>query len=660
MFDILRGNKTHTLIVLLVPLLVASVYLGLVLRFTAEQNDGYIGALLDDTWIHVRFAHNIAQGNGLAYNDGVVTPGATSPLWVLTLGGVFALTDPDVDGQVHIAIGLSALGNLLAVAAITGFGWWVSRRAWVGLLAGIITALTGRFIWMGLSGMEITTFTTLCILALWSHTHDIRISRVSGWRTGILAAVATLARPEGYLLAFLIGLDSFIITLLQEKDFKSVRQGWRGLVAYGLLAGSYPLATLMMTGHLLPNTFLVKSQLGKEWPDLPYAYFWTPRMDHGWLLILLAALGIGWLLWRNWTRQDRIGFALPVWPVVFVMAVLYLGAQHFVLNNGRYVAPAIPFHALAAAVGIWALTEIVSRPLVQRIIPAALGMILMASVFWLGRAQGAAVANDVRQLYEMHVTAGYWFKEYTRPDEVIALNDVGAIPHIADRDVLDMMGLVSPEVIDPLSEEARFSAPYDLQLARLMLDHPPRFIAIFPWFFPHMVEWEGALQAETQFDIQGPTVIAGGSMVVYQPIWENWPVQSGVAATATPVESDFEQGISLAGYEVNTEDGKLTVILWWESEAVPEYDLTVFVHLIDEDGNILAQSDSRPQNSQFNTLWWRPGDIILDRHIIEADDLERVAALRIGMYITGEFTRLARVTAPMDQPDYVILPRTDW
>lgn len=658
MFDILR--EKHAPIVVLIPLLVASSYLGLVLRFTAQQNDGYIGALLDDTWIHIHFADNIAQGNGLAYNDGVVTPGATSPLWVLMLGGVFALTDPGINPQVHIAIGLSALGNLLTVAAITGFGWWVSQRAWVGLLAGVITALTGRFIWMGLSGMEVTTFAALAILALWSHTHDMRIRRVFGWRTGILAALATLARPEGYLLAFLIGLDSLIITPLHERDFKSIRQGWRGIVAYGLLAGSYPLATLMMTGHLLPNTFRVKSQLGKEWPDLPYAYFWTPRMDHGWLLILLAGLGIGWLLWRNWTGRDRTGFAWPIWPIVFVIAVLYLGALHFVLNNGRYVAPAIPFHALAAAIGIWALTEIISRPLIQRTAPAALGVILVISVFWMGRNQGAAVANDVGQLYKMHITAAYWFKQYTRPDAVLALNDVGAIPHIADREVLDMIGLVSPEVIDPLSEAPRLSAPHDFQLARLMLDNPPRFIAIFPWFFPYMVEWEGALQAETQFDIQGPTVIAGGSMVVYQPIWQNWPVQRAVAATATPVESDFEQGIRLAGYEVNTEGSSVTVTLWWRPEAVPDYDLTVFVHLIDEDGQIIAQSDSRPQGGQFNTLWWRPGDIIPDRHTIETDDFERVAGLRVGMYITGDVTRLARVAAPMDQPDYTLLPRADW
>jgi hypothetical protein len=676
MFDVLRENPKKTLVILLIPALIAILYLLLVLRYTAAQNDGYVGALLDDTWIHVRYAESISEGNGLAYNEGEISSGATSPLWVLSLAAIYAISNPSIDTQVHIAIGLSAVGNVLTVLAITGFGWWASRKEWIGLLAGLLTALTGRFIWMGLSGMETTAFTALCILAIWSHVADVRQERVFGWRTGILAALATLGRPEGYLLAVVIGVDAFIFVPLRDRLpwddlWQRVRYGWRGCIAYLLLAGSYLLASWMMTGHILPNTFRAKSELGQNSPNLPHDFFWTPSVDHGWLLIILAGIGIGFLLWQDWTRKDRTGFSWALWPILFVLGVLFIGPDHYVINHGRYVAPAIPFHALATAIGLWAIIEqftptVGARhavPLQKQIsllwIPSLSGLVLVSIVFWLGRESGATVANDVHQLKTMHVAAGEFLRDHTQPDETIALNDVGAIVHISDRRVLDLVGLVSTEVTDAISDTERFTCPHDLQLARVMRDDPPALIAIFPWFFPCLSNWQGALQPFTVFEITGPTVIAGGEMVVYWPVWENWPVQRAIPPEVTRLDASFEQGITLAGYQTQIVDNKLQITLWWQAEGQPEGDYTVFAHLIDNNGEIIAQSDSRPQLGQFNTLWWHNGDLIADPRIIPIDDTaiwkQEGLALRVGLYPTEGTGRLLRVSAPIDQPDFVIL-----
>jgi hypothetical protein len=666
-FDLIRQNPRTALAVLLLPALVTVVYLALVVRLTLIENDGYIGALLDDTWIHIRFAASIADGRGLMFNDGVITPGATSPLWVLLLGAVFALTNPGLNGQVQTAVALSAAGNVLAVLAVGGFGWTLTRRAWIGLLAALITALTGRFIWMGLSGMEITTFTALCLFAVWSHVHDRRENRGFGWRTGILLALATLARPEGYLLAALILLDAFI--LAPGGLWGRVRAVWRGAVAYGLLAGSYPLACLLMAGHPLPNTFRAKSQLGQSWPDLPYSFFWTPNADHGPLLIVLVALGIGFLLWRVFTRRDDAGYAWILWPSLFVLAVLFMGPDRYVVNNARYVAPVIPFHALMAAVGLWALAEFaknrfpaVPPRLKTTIIPAALGVVLVATALWLGRGHGWQVANDVGQLRRMHITAAEWFNANTAPDELIALNDVGVIAHFTNRPVLDMLGLVSPQVTAALEDVPPSDSfcPRDLQIARVIADQQPVLIVVFPWLFPCLTAWEGALQPYTVFTITGPTVIAGGEMVVYWPVWENWPVQRDLPPDAAPLNADFEQGIRLAGYEAAPVDGGLQVILWWQAQRTPDADLTVFAHLTDERGSLISQHDSRPQHEQFNTRWWRAGDLIRDARLIQLDDpaaLQRDdLQLRIGLYPTGGGPRLPRLTAPIGQDDYALIP----
>ncbi|MEQ8674641.1 MAG: hypothetical protein RLP44_16395 [Aggregatilineales bacterium] len=663
MFDIFRENPRKTLLILLIPALIACVHLALVMRYTMAQNDGNIGALLDDTWIHVRFADHIARGEGLSYNDGVLTTGATSPLWVLTLAGAFAVLNPPIMEQVNVAIMLSAIGHVFAVLAITGFGWWLTRREWVGLLAGILTALTGRFIWMGLSGMEITTFTLLCILALWSHTSDVRQNRAFGWRTGILTALATLARPEGYLLAVLIGGDAFVLSplilRLKPADWIArVRAGWRGILAYILLAGSYPLASMLISGYPLPNTFRVKSKLGEEFPDLPRAFFWQMDGDYSLIVTVIMTLGFVFLLWLAWRSLQAwrvspsqenapMPLVVPLWAVLFVLGVLFLGADRFVVNNSRYVAPAIPFHALFAAIAVWGVVQLLTARRVLMLSPSlrsgegfregiigVLSAILMGVVLITGLPQGAQVANDVSQLRKMHVAAGFWFIDATDPDDTIALNDVGAIVHISGRRVLDLEGLVSEEVIDATADANDYTCAHDLQLMRLMLKEPPALIGVFPWFYPCMTAWEGALQPLNVFTITGQTVIAGGELVVYVPVWENWAVQAIIPDEVTRLDASYEEGITLGGYTLDETDAGLNVSLWWQVSATPTQDYNISVHLIDENGDILAQGDGAPQNGQFFTSLWRAGDIIRDTHLIplEAGLPAEATGIRIGIY----------------------------
>lgn len=671
MIDVFQENPRRTALVLVTVLVVALAYLLYTVNLTLDQNDGHVGALLDDTWIHVRFADKIANGDGLSYNGTTLTAGATSPLWVLMLAAIYVVTDPSLMTQVDIAIALSAMWHVLSVLVITGFGWWLTRHAWVGVVAGILTALTGRYLWMGLAGMETTAFTTFCILVLWSHIHDIQIGRVFGWRTGILAGIATLGRPEAYLLTALIGFDAFIVVpLYHQRNFaailQKIRAGWRGILAYGLLAGSYPIVCLLIDGHPLPNTFRAKSYLGKEWPNLPRDYFWTPLRDHGWLLVILAGIGTGWLLWRT-IKQKDLGLAYPLWPSAFVLGVLFLGSQRYWINHGRYVSPSIPFHALAAAIGIFALVQLLqherlklSNPVIQRAIPIGLSLILGVMVFERGFYNADQVANDVGQLRKMHVAAGYWLKDHTMPDQIIALNDVGAIAHISNRRILDLEGLISPEVIDATRDTADQTCPHDLQLARLMLKEPPALIGVFPWFYPCLTSWPDALQSFNVFAITGPTVIAGGEMVIYVPIWQNWPMLLAAPADANSIHANFQDGVELLSYQAAPAEGGLNVTLWWEAYDQPAADYHIFVHLVGTDGTQISQHDGQPQNDRFLMSWWRKGDIIRDEHFIPLPSPEVLAmeglSLRIGVYRYPEGARLLRVDDQPDQPDMVQIP----
>ncbi|HSH01865.1 MAG TPA: hypothetical protein VLL52_05045 [Anaerolineae bacterium] len=63
------------------------------------------------------------------------------------------------------------------------------------------------------------------------------------------------------------------------------------------------------------------------------------------------------------------------------------------------------------------------------------------------------------------------------------------------------------------------------------------------------------------------------------------------------------------------------VVLWWESWQEVAADWVLFMHVVDSNGEIVAQRDGRP-NHGFSPTWiWEEGDVIKDvRHVpLEAD-----------------------------------------
>lgn len=87
--------------------------------------------------------------------------------------------------------------------------------------------------------------------------------------------------------------------------------------------------------------------------------------------------------------------------------------------------------------------------------------------------------------------------------------------------------------------------------------------------------------------------------------------------------------------------------LYWRTDAPLDKPYTIFVHLLDAEGRILAQSDTVPYGGRYPTDDWRPGQIILDTRSIAPmlSDTGSLAAFAIGLYDPISGTRLPAVTA---------------
>ena len=75
---------------------------------------------------------------------------------------------------------------------------------------------------------------------------------------------------------------------------------------------------------------------------------------------------------------------------------------------------------------------------------------------------------------------------------------------------------------------------------------------------------------------------------------------------------------------------------------------TVFSHLIDADGKLVAQFDGEPAGGTAPTTTWKPGATVVDRRAIPlpVDLPPGRYTLRVGMYSQPGLQRLAVAAAP--------------
>ncbi|MFN2227428.1 MAG: hypothetical protein ACK2UY_13990, partial [Anaerolineae bacterium] len=78
--------------------------------------------------------------------------------------------------------------------------------------------------------------------------------------------------------------------------------------------------------------------------------------------------------------------------------------------------------------------------------------------------------------------------------------------------------------------------------------------------------------------------------------------------------------VELAGYDLATAtptpDSGLEVTLYWHALGTPAHDYHAFLHLLDGEGNIVAQHDGVPGEGELPTLGWLPGEYLADRHVL--------------------------------------------
>lgn len=128
------------------------------------------------------------------------------------------------------------------------------------------------------------------------------------------------------------------------------------------------------------------------------------------------------------------------------------------------------------------------------------------------------------------------------------------------------------------------------------------------------------------------------------------------------IDAQFEDGIALAGINQKAqEDGStVDVALVWRATGEPARGYTAFVHLLGEDGHLIAQHDGPPSGGAWPSSWWEAGQVVIDDHAIPLPPGGMPAGSRweIGLYDpeTGHRLRPLRASLGTIEDDAVVFP----
>ncbi len=123
------------------------------------------------------------------------------------------------------------------------------------------------------------------------------------------------------------------------------------------------------------------------------------------------------------------------------------------------------------------------------------------------------------------------------------------------------------------------------------------------------------------------------------------PEQPLAVAPQHPLDYQLGEQVALVGYDLSgpiQSNTPLTITLYWRADDHLQEDYTVFVHLLDDAGQKLAQHDGPPRHGRYPTPAWQPGDVIPDEHVLEVPMLPPGQQVRLvtGMYHPGTLERL--------------------
>jgi 4-amino-4-deoxy-L-arabinose transferase-like glycosyltransferase len=577
---------------------------------------------------------------------------------------------------VHLARFLSVLLGAATVWITYMLGLDVGLGLAVSLGAAAIVAFVPQFGFISAAVNNDNLVTALSALTVWMLVRHLRqgSSARRALVLGLLIGLATLAKLSGAgLLALCV--VAYLWYAWRRKDRAWLRDTmivvvvWLGITCwwfarnhalYGDLTGTARMLDLMGSRTNVPN-------LPEAWDELR-GLVWSFWGLFGWFNVLApyamykvfnvltGATIAGWIVRLAFRKKQNGAPMRMAWPALWAL-ILTAGLAQWtartVASQGRLLFPALPAIALILAAGWSALVP-------SRLRAPALGLIAAAFLFWTARAP---LFTILAAYAPPHMLA-----EDALPDAMKRLDAVVG-------DVATLVGYqVEPDTLQggdelavtlcwrPLRQtDANYSVYVHLLGGGQMIvgqrDTYPGGGSLATSIWEPGTPFCDAIRIPIAQDAAGPSVLRMTAGLYdlgtrdQLPVFDGWGRATTImeevarltggdlAPPKHPTSALIAGEIELIGWDAAFQPDKpnqVQVTFRWRAVTVPSGDYTVFVHLLDAEGNPVSQHDGVPVGGDYPTHWWLAGGAVEDAHLLEANSPIPPGQymIKVGMYRT--------------------------
>jgi hypothetical protein len=402
-------------------------------RSTVETDEGRYHCLFDDAMVSLRYAWNLAHGEGLTWNPGERVEGTTcflftlymalgallfdksgAALFVQLTGVALVLSVALLARRLSQALGAAPLLELVTMAAVLAY-YPLSYWSLMGMETGLLTALS-----------------LASLLLAVRRGADARGSPLLGALLGLSFAT----RPDAAFPAVVILIFRAGCVLRHHRRWSALRPWLVEVAPFAAIVAALTLFRLVYYGALLPNTYDLK--MG-GWPL-------APRLENGWRFVgpfldasrylLLGAIA-SVTFHRDRARLLLLGFAASVFAVQ-----VWVGGDAW-----RYWRLLVPAVVICIVLSVDAAATLM-RWLVgdeRKALVASVALACSVGALWVANRP---FWNEIRldvppymvHLNRRSVKVALELSRYVEPQGSVAVMAAGTVPYYSGLRGVDVLG----------------------------------------------------------------------------------------------------------------------------------------------------------------------------------------------------------------------------
>ena len=383
---------------------------------------------LDDALIYARYIDNFTVGNGLVFNPGIKVNGLTSPLFAYLSILVVPFVG-DAKNAIMLVSALAVVGSMLVFYKLLG-RFFIEENA-AAISALLATTAAASYVNLGMETSLFVLLFGVCLYCYLKNAHFL---------LGVAVGFLVLTRPEGLLLVPVLAINTF----LRGRPWPS----WYCYLMPAAMIAFQLLFNGLYYGEILPTSGVAKLYQGESG-------LWA---EEQFLSSLLTKFHFGFTATGNWLSMFVLLMCAACSMLVKRPQGWYYGIYFSILWS--YVA-----------IGVAGIVEQVSgkSDKTSNRLYGLLLVILFFTFFWQEPKLRDTVGGTVRQDYR---AIGEWLASNTPDNASIALVEIGTVAWYSEREIIDILGLVTPEVGEFIAR-GELSAWTDVYQPDYMLVHEP-------------------------------------------------------------------------------------------------------------------------------------------------------------------------------------------